>query len=218
MKFLCEKLLCDFYKTDAVSLAKALLGKLLVTDTGGEITAGIIAETEAYMGKTDRACHAFGGRRTARNESMYLPGGHAYVYLIYGMYYCLNVVAAEEDIPEAVLVRGIIPVLGMDTMISRRYTGKKASDVPARAANHLADGPGKLCRAMAIDKSMDALRLDGERIYVCDCGIKLAGEELASERINIDYAGEDARKLWRFTAPPDDPLRRDAAAQTYVLP
>lgn len=109
MKFLCEKLLCDFYKTDAVSLAKALLGKLLVTDTGGKITAGIITETEAYMGKTDRACHAFGGRRTARNESMYLPGGHAYVYLIYGMYYCLNVVAAEEDIPEAVLVRGIIP-------------------------------------------------------------------------------------------------------------
>lgn len=218
MKFPGEKLDLDFYRTDAVTLAKALLGKVLVTVTGGETTAGIITETEAYMGVTDRACHAFGGRRTARNESMYLPGGHSYVYLIYGMYHCMNVVAAEENIPEAVLVRGIVPIFGKDTMISRRFVGKRAIDLPVRTFDHLADGPGKLCRAMAIDKSMDALRLDGDRIFICNTGIRLTGEALASRRINIDYAGEDVHKLWRFTVAPDDPLRRYAAAQTYVLP
>lgn len=210
----CEKLNMDFYKRDAVALAQALLGKLLVTKAGGALTAGVITETEAYMGVTDRACHAFGGRRTSRNESMYLSGGHAYVYLIYGMYHCMNVTAAEKDIPEAVLVRGVLPVCGIETMISRRCMGKAS----AHTLRHLTDGPGKLCRALSVDRAMDAMRLDSELIYICDAGLRPTGEALASERINIDYAGEDVHKLWRFTLAPDDPLRRYAAAQTYVLP
>ena len=215
---LSNKLSMDFYKKDAVILARELLGKVLVTCSDGDVTAGIITETEAYMGKTDRACHSYGGRRTARTETMYLPGGHAYVYLIYGMYYCMNVVAAEEDDPQAVLIRGILPVYGKDTMISRKNVGRKRVTAKSYAAEKLTDGPGKLCRAMAIDKSMDACRLDSELICVCDAGFKLMREAMASPRINIDYAGEDVLKPWRFFVAPDDPLRPFAAAQEYVLP
>ena len=218
MIVLDNKLSMELYNTDAVSLARELLGKVLVTCADGEVTAGVITETEAYMGKNDRACHAYGGRRTARTETMYLPGGHAYVYLIYGMYYCMNVVAAEEDDPQAVLVRGILPIYGVDTMISRRKVGAKSVSAKKYVAEKLVDGPGKLCRAMAIDRSMDACRLDSDRIYICDAGFKLTGEAMASPRINIDYAGEDVLKPWRFLVAPGDPLRPYAAAQSYVLP
>lgn len=205
-----KKLQMKFYTVDALSLAVALLGKVLVTKHDGEVTAGIIADTEAYMGESDRACHAFGGHRSAKNESMYLPGGHAYVYMIYGMYYCMNVTANAENIPEAVLIRGILPFFGLDMMISRRAS--RASGTSAHILSHIADGPGKLCRAMAIDRSADSLRLDGGLMYICDAGLAPTDDVVASKRLNIDYAGEDALRPWRFTLSHDDPLRRYAAA------
>lgn len=211
MRTFGKKMSTEFYTADALCLAKALLGKLLVTVHEGEVTAGIIADTEAYMGTTDRACHAFGGHRSAKNESMYLPGGHAYVYMIYGMYYCVNVTANEKNIPEAVLIRGILPFYGREIMVSRRAS--RTGVVSPHVSSHIADGPGKLCRAMAIDRSCDALRLDGERIYICDAGLTPTEEVTASERLNIDYAGEDALRPWRFALSQKDPLRRYAAAQ-----
>lgn len=208
------KLPLEYYERDGVSLARDLLGKVLVTCVGGVKTAGVVSETEAYMGVTDRASHAYGGRRTARTETMYLPGGHAYVYLIYGMYSCMNVVAAEKDNPEAVLIRGIIPYEGIEVMAERRG-GNKAS---ANVKRHLADGPGRLCTALGIDRTFDTLRLDGDVIYVCDCGIELKDEILCSKRINIDYAGEDVHKLWRFTMSPEDALRMKREAIGLELP
>ena len=218
MKSDATKLQMNYYQTDAVSLAKGLLGKVLVTNVNDIKTAGIICETEAYMGVIDRASHAYGGRRTARTETMYLPGGFAYVYLIYGMYYCMNVVAADAENPEAVLIRGILPLCGTEAMLSRRCKGKSGDRPTAGVLRHLTDGPGKLCTAMAIDKTMDKEHLDGDRIYICDAGFTLTEEAVASERINIDYAGEDVHKLWRFTVAPEDPLRRLSAARTFVLP
>ncbi len=210
MKSFGKKMSSEFYTADALCLARALLGKLLVTVSDGAVTAGIIADTEAYMGTTDRACHAFGGHRSARNESMYLPGGYAYVYMIYGMYYCMNVTANAENIPEAVLIRAALPYFGRKTMLERRAS---RVGVTANTRRHIADGPGKLCRAMAIDRDCDSLRLDGERIYICDAELYPTGEIAVSKRLNIDYAGEDALRPWRFALSQDDPLRRYAAAQ-----
>lgn len=210
MTTLGRKLPTEFYKTDALSLARALLGKVLVSCRDGKLTAVIISDTEAYMGKSDRACHAYGGHRSPSNESMYLTGGHAYVYLIYGMYHCMNVTANEENIPEAVLIRGALPFFGIDTMLSRRSLPGRTPSTSLR--RHLADGPGKLCRAMAVDKSADSLRLDGDELYICDADLAPTGDIAASARLNIDYAGEDALRPWRFTLSSDDPLRRYAAA------
>lgn len=203
-----NKLLRSEYRTDAVSAARALLGQVLVTELDGVRTSGIISETEAYMGKIDRASHAWGGRRTARTETMYAEGGISYVYLIYGMYYCMNVVVNDKEIPEAVLIRELIPLEGVDAMLRRRKASNRSVSL-----RHLTDGPGKLCRALGIDKALNAVPLDGDKMYICDLGYSLTGEICASERINIDYAGEDARKLWRFTIAVDDPLRSLTAAQ-----
>lgn len=211
MKLENRKLPMEYYSSDAVTLAKSLLGKVLVTVKDGVRTAGIISETEAYMGVIDRASHAYGGRRTERTETMYLPGGHAYVYLIYGMYYCMNVVASCRDNPEAVLIRGVVPILGTDVMASRRLQGKAPSKSKMK---HLSDGPGKLCTALAIDKSFDKELLVGDRIYICDTGVKLSSEAVASKRINIDYAGEDVHKLWRFSISGNDPVLKMTEAQT----
>lgn len=203
-----NKLSRNEYMTDAVSASRALLGRVLVTELDGVRTSGIISETEAYMGKIDRASHAWGGRRTARTETMYAEGGISYVYLIYGMYCCMNVVVNEKEIPEAVLIREIIPLEGIGTMMKRRMARGCGAPI-----GHLADGPGKLARALGIDRSLNGLPLDGDKMYICDLGFSLTGEICANERINIDYAGEDARRLWRFTIARDDPLRSFAAAQ-----
>ena len=120
-----RKLTADFYRKDAVTLARELLGKVICTVNDGVLTSGIISETEAYMGAVDRASHAFGGRRTARTEIIYSQGGCAYVYLIYGMYYCMNVVANEKNVPEAVLIRAVIPENGVDVMHNRRMSERR---------------------------------------------------------------------------------------------
>lgn len=145
------RLLRDQYALPAAALAPRLLGCTLVRILpGGERLAGIIVETEAYVGVQDRASHAFGGRRTPRNESMYGDPGTCYVYFTYGMHHCVNVVCARRDDPQAVLIRALEPVEGVD-LIRHRRGGK----TPASCC----DGPGKLCQAMAIDRSLDGLDL-----------------------------------------------------------
>lgn len=197
---LTSKLPLSFYRdNDAVTAARALIGRVLVTQIGGFLTAGIISETEAYMGVTDRASHAYGGRRTRRTETMYMDGGHAYIYLIYGMYSCMNVVVNSTDIPHAVLLRSVIPLLGVEVMKKRRSSGGR------NALSHISDGPGRLCAAMGIDRSLDRTLLNGERIYISDCGLA-PSDILTGRRINIDYAGADAERPWRFFLPSNDRL------------
>src|SRR5687768_9861033 len=136
---------------DPITVARRLLGQRLVRVVDGSRLAGTIVEAEAYLGAEDRAAHTFGGRRTARNESMYLPGGHAYVYFTYGAHYCLNVVCGQRDEGVAVLIRALEPTEGLDLMFAKRPKAKRASD--------LCSGPGKLTQAMEIDRQLDGVDL-----------------------------------------------------------
>ena len=182
----------DFYQgTDVVKIARELLGKVLFTRIDGVITGGTIVETEAYSW-IERGCHAYGARKTARNEIMFRKGGFAYVYLCYGIHYLFNVVTNREDTPEAVLVRALEPLAGVDHMMERRVFPKPDF--------HLTSGPGKLTKALGIGRSFNGKYLLDDEIWIEDSGMKLAKNKIvASERIGIDYAGEDARLPWRFT-------------------
>ena len=186
-----KKLPSEFYlREDTIALANDLLGKLIVVpdDKGGRISA-MIVETEAYLGEIDRAAHSFGGRRTPRNEVMYASGGHVYVFFVYGMYYQFNIVAGSIDTPHAILVRAAEPMEGIEIMRERRGPMKD---------RNLTSGPGKLCLALAIDRSFNGESLRGKRIWVED-KCSFSDDEIASgKRIGIDYAGEDAEKPWRF--------------------
>src|SRR5437764_9085734 len=152
------KLPRDFYFDDTVTVARALLGCVLWRRIGRELLAARLVEVEAYLGANDSASHARRGLRSARNESMYLEGGHAYVYFTYGMHWCMNVVTQEADIAEAVLLRAAEPLRGIETMRERRPKAKRDRD--------LMNGPGKLCSAMAIDKSLDGEPLDGNTLWL----------------------------------------------------
>jgi DNA-3-methyladenine glycosylase len=173
-----------------VEVARDLLGRLLVVPArGGRRVSGIIVETEAYRGPEDRASHAHGGRRTLRTETMYRPGGTAYVYFVYGMYHQFNVVTNVADVPHAVLVRALEPVEGVALMRRRRGEG------PDRA---LTSGPGKLCIALGIDRRLDATDLLGDRIWL-EPGRPVPPSAVeAGPRIGIDYAGEWVERPWRF--------------------
>lgn len=150
----------SFFATDARTLARKLLGCTLVRILPeGERLAGRIVETEAYLGVTDRGSHTFGGRRTARNESMWGVGGTAYVYFTYGMHYCVNVVAGRAGVPEAVLIRALEPLEGLELMRRKRSGPGRAS--PVRDAD-LCSGPARLCQALSIDRALDGLDLTGE--------------------------------------------------------
>ncbi len=180
-----------FYRRqDTVNVARDLLGKLLVVpDERGRRVSGMIVETEAYLGVTDRAAHSYAGRRTARNEVTYGAGGHAYVFFVYGMYYQLNVVLGPAEYPHVVLIRAIEPVEGIEIMRERRGATKE---------KNLTSGPGKLCIALAIDRSVNGESLRGKRIWLEDHRSFSDDEIAVGERIGIDYAGEDANKPWRF--------------------
>lgn len=186
-----RKLGREFYLRDALAVARGLLGKRLVVPAGGgERVAGLVVETEAYVGPEDKASHARGGRRTARTETMYARGGTAYVYFIYGMYFQLNVVANVVGIPHAVLVRAVEPTEGVELMRARR---------PARKDVHLTSGPGKLCAAFGIDRTFDGEDLLGRRVWLEDAGREVAAREIAAgPRVGIDYAEEFRDKPWRF--------------------
>ncbi len=175
------KLPLSFYKRDTTAVAQQLLGKILVHKVHGRTLAGRITETEAYLGITDRACHTFGGRRTARTEAMYLPGGHAYVYFIYGMYNCFNVVTRTDKHPEAVLIRALEPLKGIDWMKRYRRTNDEKK---------LTTGPGKLCEAMGITKANNAQSLLSSTFYIEDAPKIAAKNIVAKPRVGIPYAQE----------------------------
>ncbi len=187
-----KRLRQSFYLQDAETVAIKLLGKLLVTNIGGVITSGIIVETEAYCGINDKASHAFGNRRTRRTETMYKHGGHAYVYLIYGMYSMFNVVTSQEDYPDAVLIRSIEPVEGIDIMLKRRKLNK--------ISKRLTAGPGVLTRALGITTEHDGVFLpESDLIWIEDIGMVIKYDEIVrTARIGVDYAGEDALLPRRF--------------------
>jgi DNA-3-methyladenine glycosylase len=201
-----KKLPPRFYRRkDVVRVSQDLLGKVLCTDIGGHVTKAVITETEAYAGASDRASHAYGGRRTARTEPMFAAGGIAYVYLCYGIHHLFNVVTSSADDPQAVLVRAGHPLAGVDVMYTRR--GKSAT------ATNLLAGPGSLAQALGIRTEMTGTSLAGERIWIEDQGIRI-GEDVVSvgPRIGIDYAGEDASRPYRFAIPrlrlPSPPAHR----------
>jgi DNA-3-methyladenine glycosylase len=179
-----------FYRRPAPEVARALLGCLLVHERGGERLVLRLVETEAYLGAPDRASHAWGGRRTARNESLYLPGGHAYVYFIYGMYDMLNVVTRPAGCPEAVLLRALEPLEGIEAMRALRHSARRNRD--------LASGPGKLCRALGITRRLNGTDLLGPELWIEPGGLR-RGEHIGrGPRIGVDYAGRDALRPLRF--------------------
>ena len=183
------KLQRDFYERDTLLVAKELLGKQLVRITNDGTTIGKIVEVEAYIGPNDAAAHTFKGLRSNRTEVAFGPGGFSYVYLIYGMYHCFNIVTSTIGKPEVVLVRALEPIEGIDLMKKRRKTD---------LLKNLCSGPGKLCSAMSITK------LDNG-VYLCTNDFYLLGSDnipesdiVATPRINIDYAGEAKDYPWRF--------------------
>ena len=186
----------EFYERDTLEVAEDLLGCILVREYQGKRLAGRITEVEAYIGRIDKACHAYNYRRTARTETLFAKPGTAYVYLIYGMYNCLNFVTEAEGEPAAVLIRGLEPVTGVDEMAKLRF-GCEAAELTAYQRKNFLNGPGKLCRALAIDRSLDGHELTKAPLYVLPRERKV-GEILRGPRIGIDYAEEAKDFPWRF--------------------
>lgn len=181
----------EFFARHALSVAPELLGLILVHKTAEGTTAGIITEVEAYVGPEDRACHAYNGRRTKRNEVMYGPPGFSYVYFTYGMHYCFNVVVAQEEVPHAVLVRSLEPVFGIELMLKRR-----------RGKLPLTKGPGRLCQAMGIGRQENGKDLVNGDLFIGypPKDLRLSFEITRTPRIGIDYAKEAKYYPWRFLA------------------
>jgi DNA-3-methyladenine glycosylase len=185
------KLAPGFFLQDTVTVARSLLGCVLWRNMGGEVLATRIVEAEAYLGANDAASHARRGLRSPRNESMYLPGGHCYVYFTYGMHWCMNVVTQEEGTAEAVLLRAVEPIRGIESMRRRRPKAKRDYD--------LTNGPGKLCAALAIDKALDGESLRGDRLYITRRDIEIDDSSIAvSPRIGVEGASDAAWWPLRF--------------------
>ncbi|MBC7507226.1 MAG: DNA-3-methyladenine glycosylase [Ferruginibacter sp.] len=187
-----NKLPIDFYEhKNVVMIAKQLLGKIVHTNIGGIITSGRIVETEAYAGITDKASHAYSGKRTARNEHMYADAATAYVYICYGIHQMFNIVTNEKEIPDAVLIRAVEPLEGIDTMLAR--TGKQKAD------DTLTKGPGNVGKALGICKIHSGINLLGDTIYISsDYYIVDEIQTGTSKRIGVEYAGDDALLPYRF--------------------
>ena len=176
---------------DVESMARSLLGTYLFTKKEGQLAGGILTEVEAYKGIGDRASHAYGGRRTRRNEMMYHEGGVVYMFLCYGMHAMLNFVTNAEDVPDAILVRGLLPTHGEELMLQR--TGK------LRGGASLTDGPGKVCKALGLTVADNGVSLDGDTVWLEDRGLSVPDDKVEiTPRIGVDYAGEDAKLPYRF--------------------
>ncbi|MGM0500697.1 MAG: DNA-3-methyladenine glycosylase [Bacillota bacterium] len=181
----------NFFQKDAVSAAKALLGKFIVREIDGEKIIVKIVDVEAYVGAEDKASHAYNNKKTKRTKTMFKKGGLAYIYLIYGIYHCFNVVTAARDNPHAVLIRAVEPVKGLKLIKENRNI--KSSNIV-----DLTNGPGKLSQALKIDKSFDSCDLvKNNQLYLLDSEDNNFEIE-AAPRVNIDYAEEYKDKKWRF--------------------
>ncbi|RYG05613.1 MAG: DNA-3-methyladenine glycosylase [Chitinophagaceae bacterium] len=187
-----KKLPLNFYdRNDVVQIARELLGKIMVSNIDGKLTSGIIVETEAYVALVDKASHAFGGRRTQRNEHMYGHPATSYVYICYGMHRMVNIVTNKKGVPDAVLIRALEPLEGIDVMLQR--TGKAVADFT------LTRGPGNVGKAMGIEKIHSGLHLMGDELFVHDAGKHYPIEQVGiSKRIGVESAGKDALNLYRF--------------------
>ncbi|NNM43850.1 MAG: DNA-3-methyladenine glycosylase [Chlamydiae bacterium] len=179
----------EFYKRDDVcTIAKELLGKYLFSCIDGHITGGMIVETEAYAGATDKACHAYNNRRTKRTETMFQEGGISYVYLCYGMHCLLNVVTNKKDTPHAALIRSVQTEVGTDLIQERR-----------KNSSLLLNGPGKVCSGLGITREHNGLSFQSKTVWIEDRGIHFQENQIISTpRIGVDYAGEDALLPWRY--------------------
>ncbi len=189
--FNMKKLPLSFYmRDDVLAIAKELLGKVLVTNIDGEYTSGRIVETEAYAGELDKASHASKGR-TGRTEVMFGSGGHAYVYLCYGIHQMFNIVTAKQGVPHAILIRAVEPIEGKQIMLQR--TGKKKLD------ESITSGPGKVGKAFGFHTSQCGVSLTSDELFIADDGFTIDEKDLvASPRIGVDYAGEHAEWHYRF--------------------
>lgn len=181
---------------DVVQISRALLGKVLCSNIGGEITKVFITETEAYAGIGDKASHAYGGKRTKRTEILYAAGGSAYVYLCYGIHHLFNVVTNAVDIPHVVLIRAGFPREGTGRMLVRRQ--KKKADKAFLA------GPGSLSKALGITTALSGTSLYGNKVWIEDHGLHIAARSIKiGPRVGIDYAEEDAARPYRFVLDSD---------------
>lgn len=187
-----KKLPKEFYQgKNVLAIAKNLLGKILVTKWDGLETSGRIVEVEAYEGVSDKASHAYGGRRTARTETMYAAGGVAYIYLCYGIHHLVNVVTNDREIPHAILIRALEPVKGAEVMLKR--TGKKKADYT------LTKGPGNVSKALGLHVSKSGWQLGSKEFFITEDSFVLPRHLIASSpRIGVDYAEEDAKLPYRF--------------------
>lgn len=193
-----KKLSREFYKRDTLLVAKELLGKYLVYEEGHSKIIGKIVEAEAYMGLKDKAAHSYGGKITERTKTMYSEGGYAYIYLIYGMYYCMNVVTSKANEPEAVLIRAVEPISDLNIISNNRYN-KNYCDLSNYEKKNFTNGPGKLCRAMNITKELNGEDLCGNKFYILEDEKSQDNIEIvSSKRVGIDYAEEARDYLWRF--------------------
>ena len=185
--------------------ARQLLGKYLVRRLEGETLVCRITETEAYVGRCDKACHAYNCRKTDRTATLFLEPGRAYVYLIYGMYHCLNFVTEPEGEPAAVLIRGGEAIAGRETMSRLRY-GKPFEELTAYQRKNFLNGPGKLCKALSLTRADDRTDLTGDTLFVCDspadlglpCPAPVKEKICSGPRIGVDYAEEARDFPWRF--------------------
>lgn len=186
----------EFYDRDTLTVAKDLLGCLLVREYEGERLVGRITETEAYIGRCDKACHAYGYKRTPRTETLFARPGTAYLYLIYGMYTCLNFVTERSGEPAAVLIRGVEAVEGAQAMARLRF-GKGLNELTAYQRKNFLNGPGKVCKGMALDRKLNGHDLLTPPLYVLPRE-GTVGEIHCGPRIGVDYAQEARDFPWRF--------------------
>jgi DNA-3-methyladenine glycosylase len=187
-----KKIPLSFYeRKDVVQIARELLGKIIVTNFDGLTTSGKIVETEAYVGFTDKASHSFNGKRTARNEHMYFEAGTAYVYICYGMHHMMNIVTNDKEIPDAILIRAIEPIKGIEIMQQR--TAKSIND------KTITRGPGNVAKALGIFKLHSGLHLLDNEIYLLDDEATIPTENIGmSKRIGVESAGADGLLPYRF--------------------
>ena len=197
----------SFFGGDTVEAARSLVGKYLVRRYGGLTLAARITETEAYVGRTDKACHAYGWRKTERTKTLYAPPGTAYVYLIYGMHCCLNFVTEPEGEPAAVLIRGLSPRHNQDIIAANRFHCKCGAMTAYQKKNFLS-GPGKVCAGLNIDRRLNGLPYGSPELFICgrleELGLPTPRADLeppavkTGKRIGIDYAQEAVDFPWRF--------------------